>query len=784
MSRESSADDHDSWRHSLSEGSSSSQLLDDKDQQLEKKNEQLAAAKNEERSLRRENRRLVERIDQLMADYTALMAQHQHLRRTVWTSESSSGGGSHGTGSALAATAWQPFEDLLLKAAAERDDGGASSATVPNKMSGDARYFQFGTPQEFLDGFFTVLTRSMEEEFTSNDNGKWLDEYKYIVECEAVEDVPSLESTKKFLGCKSLTGRRIVRDYGHGGWRLKDFCEAAPAKSADLTDTEVAALRLYTGPCHAPLNAALRERQTSEWATTIACCFSAILKLSFSSDGAAANGARRVYRGVRESEISLPDAFWRPEEASVQNGKFAGGVERSFTSTTTNPAVALDYAGSGPGSIFVIDFEFTSRAASVGWLSQYPHEEELLWPPCLGLSVIGAHESPQWQKKLLIVSAQVSTAKPDTNELLGPRYVPGTAAALAKIEAILDRQPPTAAAISSSGSNNSVGLRRSGGLGGLDVRELTAWRLAGAAECKLCMDEMCLLLGRASHEVCVTTLDLAGCGLDAGNISTLADALRHANCTLTELELRNNMLEEEGANALADALRQNRTLESLGLDGCALEDGGVQALAEALPSNDGLKLLRLANNDLSLNGLQTAKRLEKACLQARRERSSEQDARRLTVETFGGIRAGGRRLSTGVGILAQPSSRHIIGSPLESGGSSLGGSPAAANSGSRHSCAGAYGASPPMHERGAGGSNQSSSRRTSGDGVVAMDASAAEPVVGRQRSLTEGAEPPAASLAFDDAPSTPARQRSGTFKRLLGLQRSLSWRRKKPEQKD
>ena len=55
MSRESSADDHDSWRHSLSEGSSSSQLLDDKDQQLEKKNEQLAAAKNEERSLRREN---------------------------------------------------------------------------------------------------------------------------------------------------------------------------------------------------------------------------------------------------------------------------------------------------------------------------------------------------------------------------------------------------------------------------------------------------------------------------------------------------------------------------------------------------------------------------------------------------------------------------------------------------------------------------------------------------------------------------------------------------------
>ena len=126
-----------------------------------------------------------------------------------------------------------------------------------------------------------------------------------------------------------------------------------------------------------PLNRALRNVESKDWGTTIGCCYSGVLKLSFQSQPA------RVYRGVKETDMQLP-----PEFLSCSEGKFAGGVERAFMSTTKSPAVAMDYSGGSatPGSIFVIDFDMNSRGAAIQWCSQYPHEEELLFPPCTGLA--------------------------------------------------------------------------------------------------------------------------------------------------------------------------------------------------------------------------------------------------------------------------------------------------------------------------------------------------------------------------------------------------------------
>ena len=70
------------------------------------------------------------------------------------------------------------------------------------------------------------------------------------------------------------------------------------------------------GPLFSPLNWALRSRNVEQWATTIACTYSAILKLSYLSQPA------RVYRGVKEVGLELPPAF-----LTVEEGKFAGGVE-------------------------------------------------------------------------------------------------------------------------------------------------------------------------------------------------------------------------------------------------------------------------------------------------------------------------------------------------------------------------------------------------------------------------------------------------------------------------
>ena len=51
------------------------------------------------------------------------------------------------------------------------------------------------------------------------------------------------------------------------------------AVAAELTLAEVAALRLYSGPMFAPMNYALRTENIKDWATTISCCYSAVLKV-------------------------------------------------------------------------------------------------------------------------------------------------------------------------------------------------------------------------------------------------------------------------------------------------------------------------------------------------------------------------------------------------------------------------------------------------------------------------------------------------------------------------
>ena len=126
---------------------------------------------------------------------------------------------------------------------------------------------------------------------------------------------------------------------------------------------------------------------------------------------------------MREIDAVLPPSFL---DGAKSSSAFAGGVELAFSSTTLDPGVAVDYSGGAltTGSLFVIDFDLTSRAASVKWLSQYPNEEELIFPPCTGLSCRG--HSTRGKKRLILLRPTVSTAKPNTADVDDTKYVPGT----------------------------------------------------------------------------------------------------------------------------------------------------------------------------------------------------------------------------------------------------------------------------------------------------------------------------------------------------------------------
>jgi hypothetical protein len=168
-----------------------------------------------------------------------------------------------------------------------------------------------------------------------------------------------------------------------------------------ITQEELIALRLYTGPMFKVYNTILRAMATGGiipsymtgggqnvrgyYTTTLHAINSGVIKLSRLQPAAV------VYRGIKG--MKLPKAF-----AVTNAHNFRGGVEYGFLSTTLDKEVALQYARGGdnsgkrnktPGLLFEIRMGMVDRGALLSWLSQYPKEEEILFPPLTGLEVLG-----------------------------------------------------------------------------------------------------------------------------------------------------------------------------------------------------------------------------------------------------------------------------------------------------------------------------------------------------------------------------------------------------------
>eukprot|EP00966_Prymnesium_polylepis_P332705 7388186-Prymnesium_polylepis.1 len=160
-----------------------------------------------------------------------------------------------------------------------------------------------------------------------------------------------------------------------------------------LQHIEFVCARLYTGPCFVKYNAVLRGLGVGEgeplhdaferlclrntYSTTIACCNSAIVKLG------KLTRVCKVYRGI--SGRKLPSEFFEPNEFDAR-----GAVEFAFTSTTAERDVALSYAAGSSGSAILLEMQMgmVDRGADIGWLSQYPHEAEILFNPLTSFEVL------------------------------------------------------------------------------------------------------------------------------------------------------------------------------------------------------------------------------------------------------------------------------------------------------------------------------------------------------------------------------------------------------------
>ena len=118
------------------------------------------------------------------------------------------------------------------------------------------------------------------------------------------------------------------------------------------------------------------ERSLNKYTTTLHGINSAIIKLSKLTT------ATKVYRGI--AGMKLPPEFWTPNQFGVR-----GGVEPAFMSSTLTREIAMGYAaGTKMGIVIEVQQGMVNRGADISWVSQYPHEREILFGPLTGIEVL------------------------------------------------------------------------------------------------------------------------------------------------------------------------------------------------------------------------------------------------------------------------------------------------------------------------------------------------------------------------------------------------------------
>ena len=168
--------------------------------------------------------------------------------------------------------------------------------------------------------------------------------------------------------------------------QLSDLLLHSDAKAANLTLAQLAALRLYTTKVYQHMNDPLRD--SARYCQGNPCPLAATTW--FASEGIKKLRAlsvdlqndRVLWRGMRNFKVT--DDFMQ-----------MGGTELGFMSATTQLKLAVRYALNKHKQdqdllLFKIRVpDFMSAGANLAWLSAFPQEEEVLYPPLTFLKPTG-----------------------------------------------------------------------------------------------------------------------------------------------------------------------------------------------------------------------------------------------------------------------------------------------------------------------------------------------------------------------------------------------------------
>ena len=183
-----------------------------------------------------------------------------------------------------------------------------------------------------------------------------------------------------------------TRDKGRPRMNLEDFMTSATvqdlkALKIDLKIEEVASVRFYTSHSYLSINLHLRQHDPQKSRDLGPHPFPAVVENIV-------NFLKKVRVGREGTATKI---LWRGL-SNVSLGDFKGGTENALMSTSNNFKVALQYAiksGKSDNILFrVVTTNNSQRGADIQWLSMFPAESEVLYPPFTYLQV-----DPRWPVK-------------------------------------------------------------------------------------------------------------------------------------------------------------------------------------------------------------------------------------------------------------------------------------------------------------------------------------------------------------------------------------------------
>ena len=310
---------------------------------------------------------------------TTKACQHMHTQKTWVTLQARSG------------TLTQAERDIILCTAKTKKAVSTGVPHLDSRLVG-LWYLEIGKAVETVHGIDWIMNVSdgphgqFHQHYALQEAGI-KEEVKQLA--ESLNDTDLLDALLYiFDGIPSSREYDKKREHAN----LSYFMMCPEAQEAKLKLAEVAALRLYTTSAYIHINGPLRDLE--RWSRSEQCPLPATTRF-------AAEGAKKLR--ALNTKTMKNTVLWRGMRNLKVKAEFLanGGTDRAFMSATKKLDLAVRYSLSLLSRdqtvlLFkILVHSFESSGAELAWLSAFPHEDEVLFPPLTYMRPTGREDRMQ-----------------------------------------------------------------------------------------------------------------------------------------------------------------------------------------------------------------------------------------------------------------------------------------------------------------------------------------------------------------------------------------------------